>query len=419
MSGAGRRPRARRVAAAVLGLVLAGCADASSLRPVGEGPQPPSSAPSLPVAATTPRPAPRTRVEAGDRLRREGRSEEALAAYRAARAAAPAAALPHLRYVGLLLEEGRRSEAATEYAARAAAAAATTADRTMAARLATDGSSSALRGVYARAARQEPSNAWWRLALAELEIAETDAWGRSAAEAEERGDARAELAARRQGRAALARADAALDAAAAIAPGAAVVDLYRGLLRAVEGDRAPSGPEREAAYRAAETAFARAVQRDGELVEAWEGLGDVRLRTDDPRGSLVAFHEAARRAPRDAALRMALGGVLQRIGRFDDAAAQYEVATQLEPGRAAPWLRLGDARADAGRWEAALAAYDQALVREGDAIEALFMRGAVFEHLGRYGEALESYQRYLAQDGAREAAARQRVERLLRMERAP
>jgi tetratricopeptide (TPR) repeat protein len=358
----------------------------------------------------------RSVLSEGDVLRRSGREEESLAYYAEAVQQDPAAVPAHLRYVSTLVGLGRRSQAREIYRARAAAPDATDADRTMSQRLETNGASSALRRVYTAAAERSPQTPWWRLALAEVEIAEADAWIRLREEAIEKGDRAAERKAYAQARGALQRGEAALDRATAVAPRLAEVDLYRGVLRAVEGDLHAGAAAQLAAYRSAEAAFARAAATDPDLVEAWAGLGDVRMRTGDLRESLEAYLEAVQRSPADASLREAMGVILQRVERYGEAAEQYRQAAVLAPRNAGPWLRLGDAYAEDERWEQALDAYAEAFRRDGAAVEAHYKAGTVLEYLGRFGEARAAYERYVDQGGKRAGAVERRIERLLRAE---
>ncbi len=368
-----------------------------------------TSAPSTAAPAEDP-------LREGDAARRRARYDEALALYRTAIERDPRSVPAHLRYVSLLLEQGRRSDALAVYRRRAASVRATPADRTMHARLETDGSPAALRGTYLQAAQADPAEPWWRLAKAEVEIADADGWIARREAARARSDRKAASVARDEAGAALDRADAALVAANALAPQLAEVALFRGFAAAVRGDLEGRGVDRVTRYEEARAAFRVAARRDAELGAAWEGLGDVHARLGDHEESLAALLKAAELHPADAHLRLAVGVQLQRTDRHAHAARQYAQAARLAPGDAEPWLRLGDAYAEDERWDEALDAYNEALRREATAAEVMLRQGVAFEHLGRRDEARTSYERYLHHGGERETTARRRIERLLRDE---
>lgn len=354
----------------------------------------------------------------GDWAAREGRIDEAVAAYEEAIARDRAAVRPHLRLVAALSEAGARSVARERYRAAAARPDATEAERVMAARLATDGSPPAVRAVYVAAAKASPETPWWRLALAEVDLASAEAWigahERARADGDRPGAARALATATR----ALARAQSAVENAAARAPDLPEVALYRGLLRTLEAELLPTASARAAAERAAADAFTLAVTADPLCVEAWACLGDARRRLGDPAAALAAYRAALRLAPGDAALRMGAGAVLHDLGRHDDAVEQLQAAARLSPGDAAPLVAAGDALAAARKHEAALDAWGRALERDASAVEAYERRGVVLESLGRDGEARAEYAAYLARGGPDDARVRRRVDRLTAPEHA-
>ena len=356
-------------------------------------------------------------MRVGEAAAQRGDVDAALEHFRAAIEADPGAIRPHLRYTRAMLAQGRHTLLRREYAERAARPGATDAERTMAERLQTNGASSALRRVYAAAARRTPNSPWWRLALAEVETMEADAWNRKRHEAVERGDREAETQAFAQARGAVRRANRAVEQAARLDAGLAEVWLYRGFLRSVEGDLQDSEASRTAGYEAAKLCFSTATQMDPTLVEAWSGLGEASFELEDLRDSLVAYLEAVQRAPADGALRISVGVVLHEIGRLREAAEQYRQAAALRPWDADPLLRLGDALADAENWNKALDAYQAALDLDAEAVEGHYKMGAVLEYRNRPSEARAAYERYVAMDGERADVVQRRIERLLRAER--
>jgi tetratricopeptide (TPR) repeat protein len=392
-----RRGRARLLVAAGAVLALAACS-------------------SRPGTAARPGAAERPGVALASANERAGLGDAAgaLAGYRAARDRDPRDVRAHLAYVRAQVDTGRRSQARDEYVERARRPDATEVDRTLAARLASDGASSTLRRIYAGAAGREPGVPWWPLALAEVELAEADAWNQRRLKAIDQGDRAAETKAFAQARGALARADRELAKLAGLSPALPETDVYLGHLRALEGDLHAGAGARQAAYRASLAAFERAVRADPGSLEAWSGLADVQGRVGEQGESLRSWLEVARRAPADAEARRSVATLLHQVGRPRDAVEQYRVLASLRPTEAEPWLLMGDALAELESWEEALAAYDQALARDGTVLEAHARKGAIYEHRGRLAEAQAAYQRYIDQDGPRKAEIERRLERMLR-----
>lgn len=357
---------------------------------------------------------PPTPLEAAEAQRRSGDLEGAARAYASLREATPAEVRAHLGYVRTLLEAGRRSVVREEYAARAAQPQAQEVDRVLAERLAGDGASTTLRDLYARAVAREPASPWWPLALAEVELAEADAWRLRREEARAAGDRGAETAADRQARGALLRADRALDRVATLEGAPFEGEVLRGYVRAVEGDLAATSAARQAAYRAALDCFERVTVLAPARADGWYGAADMQTRLGDSGESLRGWMEAARRAPSDPYPRMELGRTLQQLGRGDDAVASYEQAAVLRVRWAEPWIRIGDTQAEDERWARAAAAYREALVRDPAAVEAWARLGSVLEQDGDLSGAREAYERYLEQHGERQQAVQRALERLPR-----
>lgn len=342
-----------------------------------------------------------------------GRPEAALRMYQGATRRSENSVRAHLQYIAAMQRYGRRTAVREEYASRAGTAAGNHVLQVMNERLKTDGSTRELRRVYALARQQDRKNAWWSLALAELDIGEADRWNQQRLEAIDRGDHDAEREAYDKARAALEEAERAVKVAAEQAPNAAEVSMYRGFLRATEGDLQTSYAARSAAWLAAREALVRATRTDPSLGEAWEALGDVHFRLGSESQALEAFIRAARLAPADGHVRYALGVVLAHRGDHPAAIRQYGMAARLVPWDAEIELALGDALAEEERWDEALSAYERALTKDSEANEAWFRIGMVHEYLGQLPRARDAFERYLAAGGVRASAARRRIDRLL------
>jgi|GEM_PF-2241342 len=391
---------AGRACVALAGVAFAGCSAGT------KAPDRTKRAAETPVDLADP-------VARGDVAVREARLDDAVAAYEAAIAADREAVRPHLRLVAALSGAGRRSVARDRYVRVAAAPGATAAERVMAARLATDGSAPAVRAVYVEAAKAAPDNPWWRLALAEIDLASADGWIRKHEAARAAGDRPGATEAAATVQRALARAQSAVENAAARAPDLPEVALYRGLLRSLESELLTTASARAAAQRAAADAFAQAVTLDPGSVDAWANLADARRRVGEPAEALAAYLAALRLAPSDPELRTGAGAVLHELDRDGDAAAQLLEAARLAPRDAAPLVAAGDALAGDEQHAAALEVWGRALDRDPAAIEVYVRRGAVLETMGRTAEAREEYAAYLERGGPESARVRRRIERLM------
>jgi Flp pilus assembly protein TadD len=91
---------------------------------------------------------------------------------------------------------------------------------------------------------------------------------------------------------------------------------------------------------------------------AYAGLG----QTDQ---AIRAAQAAVELAPQSAHLRVMVGGLLNRSGRFADAEEQLARAVQLAPDNPDALFQLGVARYSLGRRDEAIAAFRQALQANG------------------------------------------------------
>jgi Tfp pilus assembly protein PilF len=373
------------------------------------GSAPASDEEPLPPRSTDPV---RALVAEGDRAERDGDLDAALAAWAKAAAARPAHPLPHLRRASALVRWGRGAEARALYAARATAPDATPAEKAVAARLAADATPASVRAAYVAAANAEPGNAWWRLALAEVDLAMADAAVRAAAKARDDGDPDAVAKGDADAEAALVRARAAVTHAAQRDPSLPEVDFFLGLLATLEGERWGTPASRKEAAAEAAKAYRRAVARDPTMVDAWANLGDALLAAGKDCDALEPWVTAARLAPRDGAIRAGVARALEAERRPAEAAAQWAEAARGLPRDAAPRLAEGRAWLEAGDPSKAVVAFRDALRREPAAVEPYLRLGIAFEKMGREEDAREAYATYLRRGGAHAADAQRGMKRL-------
>ncbi len=116
---------------------------------------------------------------------------------------------------------------------------------------------------------------------------------------------------------------------------------------------------------------------------------EMLIADDRPEEALRRLDDARVAMPDQAALHAALGDVLTKLGRHEEAAVSYQVALRLDPSREALAGHLASALYFAGRWEeaetklAALAASEPEFARTW----ARTMRAECLLALGRAGEA--------------------------------
>ncbi len=92
-------------------------------------------------------------------------------------------------------------------------------------------------------------------------------------------------------------------------------------------------------------------------------LGMVLEMSNDDRGAQSAYERAIAIDPKSEA-QEALGNLLMRNGRFDDAAARYRTLTQASPGDGEAWTRLMAAQVAGGKCAAAIHELNGALAKD-------------------------------------------------------
>jgi tetratricopeptide (TPR) repeat protein len=104
---------------------------------------------------------------------------------------------------------------------------------------------------------------------------------------------------------------------------------------------------------------------------AWAVLGRVLEMSNDDRGAQDAYEKSIAIDPKSEA-QIALGDVLMRNGRYDDAAARYRKLTQVSPGDAEAWTHLMAAQVANGKCVDAIKELNGALGK--DARNGLLMQ---------------------------------------------
>jgi Flp pilus assembly protein TadD len=102
-------------------------------------------------------------------------------------------------------------------------------------------------------------------------------------------------------------------------------NLNLGLLLARQGDSAEA-----AKYLKAATQLQPSANPQAGLARAWQALGRV-LQSGDPPQALAAYAEAAALNPKDAEPHLSSAALLQKQGKLDAAAKEYQAAAELDP----------------------------------------------------------------------------------------
>ena len=94
----------------------------------------------------------------------------------------------------------------------------------------------------------------------------------------------------------------------------------------------------------ARAAAERAVLLNGSYGPAYETLGLVRWRGDDPRGAIAAFDRSVQLDPRNARALVWKAMVETNDGRAGDALASFERAAQVDPTSVDAWIGIANAQ---------------------------------------------------------------------------
>lgn len=103
--------------------------------------------------------------------------------------------------------------------------------------------------------------------------------------------------------------------------------------------------------------------------------------------ALAVLRVAAEAAPGDAAVRNALGAVLNREGYYPEALTHAEAAVRIEPDNPRFRYNRGIVRAEHGRFEDALEDFDHAVARTPGVAAMYLERAAALLSLGRLSDA--------------------------------
>ena len=145
----------------------------------------------------------------------------------------------------------------------------------------------------------------------------------------------------------------------------------------------------------------RALTLNPDYIAGWNNRGLILLEAKDYEAACTAFSKAIELADLDPRWYSHRQFALQKLGRFDDAAADQQTivwigrVTELtqnlnrDKQDTARWIARGDCLADGERFDAAISDYTNALKLEPDNVDALNARAGVYAATGELKKAMD------------------------------
>ncbi len=138
-------------------------------------------------------------------------------------------------------------------------------------------------------------------------------------------------------------------------------------------------------------ALDRARELDGEEVRVYWALGRVHLQRDDLVAAVAAFHQALELAPDDGDTHADLAFTLYHLGDLEGALSEVDTALTLNPDSASAYETLALVYFDQGDVEAALTAAHRAVELYPQTVPALYVVGCCYRDQGDASQAAEYF----------------------------
>lgn len=156
---------------------------------------------------------------------------------------------------------------------------------------------------------------------------------------------------------------------------------------------------------AARAAFARALARDADSLDALAGLVTLDRAEGRPAAAVARIDDRLARTPADPGARMLAARTRAQTGDDAGAEALLRGILQEDPARLDAYEQLGQLYAKTGRSDRAAAEFEQILRRQPRSVPAHTMLGILRHAQGRLDQAQRHYENALAGDGAAAVAA--------------
>jgi cytochrome c-type biogenesis protein CcmH/NrfG len=128
--------------------------------------------------------------------------------------------------------------------------------------------------------------------------------------------------------------------------------------------------------------------------------------THQPEKAVTEYQAAIQQQPSDPELYEALGGELQLVSRFADAAAAYRHELALDPGNSTALYNLGEIQIRTGNTAQGIALLQKALARHAPPAPANFYLGLGLQKLGHSQQAIRAFATCLASHPSAQMAQR-------------
>jgi predicted O-linked N-acetylglucosamine transferase (SPINDLY family) len=142
----------------------------------------------------------------------------------------------------------------------------------------------------------------------------------------------------------------------------------------------------------------QAISLDKTNPNAWQILGQSYLALRQYNEALSSWSTGLARHPNHASMLHDRGALFNGLGRYPDAAADFERLVSLNSGDAVAWQGRGIALARLNHNQQAIASFSQALRYRPDDVLSLYNRAAVFSVLKRYRDAASDLEALIALD---------------------
>jgi len=263
------------------------------------------------------------------------------------------------------------------------------------------------------AVSREPDEPFWRLGLADVALTAHDLLVDRSRTERSLGQVQAAERSRAEARAALDRARAAAEKAAALDPELAEAALVLAFIETRAADVAADPDARDAHRQRAVEEGERCLKLDPDSLEGRINLAEAYLYFNRYGKAAQVLTVASEMAPKDARVWNNLGYTYYAIGQLAEAIRCYQLALRFAPEDVRIRVALSDCERRRGRTDLAVQQLEQARSEAKDDRAMLatiaFKLAAIHEFEGRYPEAVEEYERYIELGGEDAAKARSRV----------